>query len=221
MINFYKSVETKKVHNPFFAQHGIKVPFRMLIAGSSSAGKTTFALNILKVVRNTFSHVIVVCKSKSEPLFEMLERKLKDHVTFYEEEVPDLKEFVSEEDEQTLIIFDDMVCADKKTNEKIGEWFIRSRKKGVSCIYISQSYYKTNKLIRQNCSYIALRGISSKRDLTAILREYGLGIDAKKLVEVYKFAVAEPFSFLLIDLDADDSNKFRKNFTVITLEEED
>ena len=49
----------------------------------------------------------------------MLERKLKDHVTFYEEEVPDLKEFVSEEDEQTLIIFDDMVCADKKTNEKI------------------------------------------------------------------------------------------------------
>ena len=91
----------------------------------------------------------------------------------------------------------------------------------MSCLHISQSYYKTNKLIRQNCSYIDLRGISSKRDLTAILREYGLGIDAKKLVEVYKFAVAEPFSFLLIDLDSDDSNKFRKNFTVITLEEED
>ena len=201
MINFYKSVKTKKVHNPLFDVHGIKVPFRMLIAGSSSAGKTNFALNILKV----------------EPLYEMLEGKLKENVTFYEEEVPDLKDFVSKEDEQTLIIFDDMVCSDMKTNEKIGEWFIRSRKKGVSCIYISQSYYKTNKLIRQNCSYIALRGISSKRDLTTILREYGLGIDAKKLVEVYKYAVADPFSFLLIDLDADDLNKFRRNFTVIPL----
>ena len=129
MINFYKSVKTKKVHNPFFAQHGIKVPFRMLIAGSSSTGKTNFALDKLKVVRNTFSHVIIVCKSKSEPLYEMLERKLKDHVTFYEEEVPDLKEFVSEEDEQTLIIFDDMVCADKKTNEKIGDGSLDHGKK--------------------------------------------------------------------------------------------
>ena len=41
------------------------------------------------------------------------------------------------------------------------------------------------------------------------------------MVEVYKFAVDEPFSFLLVDLDADDFNEFRKNFTVITLEEED
>ena len=110
MINFYKSIKTKKVHNPFFIQHVIKVPFRMLIAGSSSAGKTNFALNFLKVVRNTFSHVIIVCKSKGERLYEMLEHKLRDSVTFYEEgEIPDLKDFVSGDDEQTLIIFDDMV----------------------------------------------------------------------------------------------------------------
>lgn len=89
---------------------------------------------------------------------------------------------------------------------------ICSRKKGVSCIYIFQSYCKTNKIITQNCSYIALCGISSKRDLTAILREYGLGNDTKKLVEIYKFATAEPFSYLLIYLDADDAKKFRRIF---------
>lgn len=218
MINFYSRIKSKsKYDNPEFKKHGIKVPFRMLIAGSSSAGKTNFALNVLKVMKNTFRQLIVVCKTKHEPLYEMLEQKLGDIVTFYEEgDIPDLKEFKTESDtDQTLIIFDDMVCADKKTNAKIAEWFIRSRKKGVSCMYLSQSYYKTEKLIRQNCSYIALRGISSKNDLSAILREYGLGVDIKQLVKIYKQVVATPFSFLLIDLDASDHEKFRSNFDVL------
>lgn len=60
----------------------------------------------------------------------MLAQKLKDNITFYEkDQIPDLKDFVSEDDEQTLIIFDDMVCADMKTNEKIREWlFVQGKK---------------------------------------------------------------------------------------------
>ena len=88
-------------------------------------------------MRNTFSHVIVVCKSESEPLYEMLEHKLKDNVTFYEEgEIPDLKDFVSGDDEQTLIIFDDMVCADKKTMKRLVNGLsVQGRKECVVSIY--------------------------------------------------------------------------------------
>lgn len=84
------------------------------------------------------------------------------------------------EDEQTFKIFDDMICAEIKDKWE-DRWMIYKIKiKGVRFIFISQSYYKTNKLIRQNCSYIALRSIGSKRHLIAILHEYGLGIVAEK-----------------------------------------
>jgi hypothetical protein len=167
------------------------------------------------MMKNTFSRVIVVCKSKHEPLYEMLEKKLGEDVCFYENgEVPELKEFQPEGDEQTLIIFDDMVL-EKKANEKIGEYFSMGRKKGLTSIYISQSYFKTPKFIRQNCCYIILRGIASKKDLRLILAEYGMNIELKELEEVYKHATSEPFSFMMIDLNAPDDKKFRKNFSVI------
>ncbi len=81
---------------------------------------------------------------------------------------------------ELLNFFDDMISADIKDKWE-DRWMVYKIKiKGVRCIFISQSYYKTNKLIWQNCSYIALRSIGSKRHLIAILHEYGLGIDAEK-----------------------------------------
>ena len=51
-----------------------------------------------------------------------------------------------------------------------------------------------------------------------ILRDYELGVDIKELVQIYKYAVAQPFSFLGIDVDAPEERKFRCNFKVIPLD---
>lgn len=48
-----------------------------------------------------------------------------------------------------------------------------------------------------------------------ILNESSLGVDIKKLVEIYKYATRDKFDFLLIDLDAEDDKKFRHNFLQI------
>jgi len=65
MINFYTQIKKKTTaHNPNFKNHGINVPFRILIAGSSGAMKTNTAFNILKQMNNTFEKIIVCCKSK-------------------------------------------------------------------------------------------------------------------------------------------------------------
>lgn len=57
-----------------------------------------------------FSPVIVACKSKSEQLYKILEHKLKDKIKFYEEcEILDRKDSVSGDDEQSLMIFDDIL----------------------------------------------------------------------------------------------------------------
>ena len=53
---------------------------------------------------------------------------------------------------QTLIIFDDMVT-DLKKGPIISEYFIRGRKKSASILFLSQSYYNTPKIIRQNINY--------------------------------------------------------------------
>ena len=51
-----------------------------------------------------------------------------------------------------------------------------------------------------------------------ILRDYELGVDIKELMQIYKYAVAQPFSFLGIDVEAPEERKFRCNFMVIPME---
>ena len=59
MINFSSRIKAKKAHNPNYSIHGIELQARMLQFGGSGAGKTNLALKILKVMKNTFSKVLV------------------------------------------------------------------------------------------------------------------------------------------------------------------
>ena len=58
------------------------------------------------------------------------------------------------EGNQKLVIFDDYVC--DKNQRQIIDYFIQGRHKNCSVIYLSQSFYKTPKDIRLNCSHYCL-----------------------------------------------------------------
>ena len=62
------------------------------------------------------------------------------------------------------------------------ELFIRGRKigKGLSLIYLSQSFFKIPKIIRQQFNYLFLLKLSSGRDLNLILSDFSLGVDRNK-----------------------------------------
>ena len=50
LIDWYKKIPEKfllKQHNPYYDTHHIKLPFRMLIAGGSGAGKTQTLLSLI------------------------------------------------------------------------------------------------------------------------------------------------------------------------------
>ncbi len=107
-------------------------------------------------------------KNKSEPLYEMLEEKLNKGkskgVEIYEDgEVPKLE---SDKKLPKLIVFDDLLY-DNQSETK--QYYIRSRKLGFSCIYLTQSYFKMAKDIRLQCQYIFLGRNLLKRDLRIIL----------------------------------------------------
>jgi hypothetical protein len=85
-------------------------------------------------------------------------------------------------------------------------------------MYITQSWFRSPKVIRQNLSYVILKQIAQTSDLDRILRDYSLGVDKEQLHEIYDFATAgDKKNFLMVDLEADPMKKFRRNLSVIPM----
>ena len=116
------------------------------------------------------------------------------------DEINPIKE-MEYEDNQKIVIFDDYVC--DKNQRQIIDYFIQGRHKNCSVIYLSQSFYKTPKDIRLNCSHYCLYQFPSSRESNRISSE--LGVDK----EVYKAATRAPFSFLYVDKP---KKRIAKNF---------
>jgi len=225
IVDWYKKIPKKfllKSHNPHFDIHHIKLPFRMIIAGNSGSGKTQTLLNLLYNMPDTFEKIFIVTKNKDEPLYNYLEDKLgKDGLTIKEgiTELPDVDSL--DKEQNNLIVLDDLVNEPSKQQRPVCDYFIRARKKNCSIIYISQSFYAVPKLIRDNISYLIIKQVSSMKNLTMICRECSLGIDKKQLKKIYDDATQSKQDFLLIDLEGDKDERFRKNFDEIYVLDEE
>jgi hypothetical protein len=198
LINFYSQIKQKKVHNPNEKIHGLSLPFRALINCASGGGKSNLMLNLLYVFHKTLHRIIIVSKAP-EPLYdylqEMTNKKNPGQLeVYYEGMVPEIEKM--EEGDNGLIIFDDMVLTH---NNKIGELFIRGRKLGYSCVYISQSFFGTVKIIRQNVNYVWLGRGMNKRDLRLILSEFSIGLSVDELENIYNELTRENMNFMMID----------------------
>jgi ABC-type dipeptide/oligopeptide/nickel transport system ATPase component len=217
-INWYEKIPKRfltKSHNPHYDKHKIKIPFRLLITGSSGSGKTNTLLSLINIMPNTWEKIVIITKNKNEPLYEWLEDKLgKEDFKIQEidkEGMPDLDKF--DKTKNNLVVMDDLVG--EKNQKPMEQFFLRSRKVGCSLVYITQSYYQVPKMIRNNLNYIIIKQIASMKNLIMISREYDLGLDKKDLIQIYEDATNEKMGFLLIDLEANPKEKFRKNFDEI------
>jgi hypothetical protein len=122
---------------------------------------------------------------------------------------------ICDDDDQVLMVFDDLVV--EKKQKVIEEYFIRGRKmcNGFSLIYSTQSYFATPKIIRLQCNYIILKKLSCLRDLNLILTDYSLDLTREELLKVYKDCTEEHTDFLMIAAQADESERYRKNWNEI------
>ena len=225
IINFYELDDVKafqkQYHNPNFESHKMTVPFRMSIIGASGSGKSNSVLNIINQFTDTFNHIKLFVKNKEEPLYQYLEKKIpeKDQLEIFEG-LDALNKMNLDKDfkGQTLCIFDDL-CLEKNQSQ-IEQLYIRGRKLagGVSLIYLSQSFYTIPRKIRLQCNYIILRKIPSSRDVNGILKEFSLSVNKDQLIKIYESCVQKSItSFLLIDLNCDPDQAFRRNFDVLNL----
>jgi hypothetical protein len=214
-INFYEVMPKELLtqsENPNFHLHNLKLPFRMAIVAPSGSGKTNFLLNLIHIFsqgRGTFPDIHIVTRNKSEPLYDFLASK-SDQIQIKEgmESLPQLDKF--DKDFNHLVVLDDLVLT--KDQSRIENYYIRARKLNVSVIYISQSYFRIPKIIRQNLSYLVLLKLSGNRELNLILSEGGLGLDKEQLLGLYNYATTEKFNALVIDYEAPVDKRYRKNW---------
>ena len=209
-----KSMKTE-YQNPNFDEHQINIPFRMLVVGASGSGKSSVAIFLLSKMKNTFGNIKIFCRNKDEPLLEYLKTKIP------KEQLPNLDLKDNEKGFnptlQHLVIFDDLVLLKDAQSVRISEYFIRARKiaKGISLMYLTQSYFRTPKTIRLNVNYLVVKKVAALRDLKFMMNEYNLGSSKEKLLEIYKYCTGDRNDFLLIDVDELPEKKFRKNLLEI------
>ena len=189
----YKNKKFKQLH-PFMPPD----TFRMLICGNSGSGKTNLLYHMLIEPLLYFDEIYLYAKNLDQEKYQKLINKMNemskkvgyDIMNISHDKIIPIGD-MDFEDNQKLIIFDDYVC-EKYQIQLIG-YCIQGRHKNCSVIYLSQSFYKTPRGIRLNCSHYCVYEFPSSRERNMISSE--LGVDKEK----FKKATKERYSFLYVD----------------------
>lgn len=208
LINFYKTLKKQTTLNPHFDVHKIALPFRGIICCGSGGGKSNLLLNLLHLMTDTFTSIIIVSKA-AEPLYDMIKERCPKVAVYYDGKIPEISKLAV--GTNGVIVFDDLIL-DKKP--EIGQMYIRGRKLGYSSLYISQSFYLIDKIIRINSTMIWLgRGLLA-RDLNCIASEFSI-MDKKELIKTYQELTSVPMHFMLVDIEG---RNIRRNISQIVQE---
>ena len=182
--------------------------FRMLICGNSGSGKTNMLYHMLIVPLLYFDEIYLYAKNLNQEKYQNLMNKMNemsrtvgyDIMTVSNDKIIPIND-IDYEDNQKLVIFDDYVC--EKNQGQIVNYFIQGGHKNCSVIYLSQSFHKTPRDIRLNCSHYCIYKFPSSRERNMISSE--LGVDKEK----FKKATKEKYSFLYVD---EPMKKIKRNF---------
>ena len=173
--------------------------FRMLICGNSGSGKTNLLYHMLIELFLFYDKIYLYAKNLEQEKYQNLINVMNEASS--EEAGYNFMEVSNDaiipishlpyDDNQKIIIFDDYVC--EKNQRQIVDYVIQGRHKNCSVIYLSQSFYKTPRDIRLNCSHYCIYDFPSSRERNMISSE--LGVDKEK----YKKATKEQYDFLYVD----------------------
>lgn len=219
IVNFYEHIPKEfldSADNPNFENHKLKLPFRMCVVAPSGSGKTNFLCNLIHLfscgAKGTFADITIITRNKDEPLYRWITTKC-DQIQVKEglSKTPQLDKM--DKDLNHLVVWDDLVLS--KDLSMVENYYIRARKLNCSVIFLSQSFFRIPKIIRNNCNYMVILKLSGNREVNMILSEFGLGITKEELLQIYEYATAEKFSPLVIDMDESPDKRFRKGMLEI------
>ena len=228
MINWDAIIDSAKVEYknkmPLIPQH----PSRCLVIGPSGSGKTSDLLTILH--HSCFHKVYIYSKTLDEEKYEFLiamqkqkeialKRKgIAESLVHFSTEIRDAIQLENlDKGFQHAYVFDDICLENKKEQEKyIGAMWIRCRKYNASAFYLSQSFFKIPKVIRDNANFIVLKKLADLRELDIIHKIYAAETNRCDFRKKYLEAVTSlggHGSFVIDNQIRHQSLKLRANYT--------
>jgi len=181
----------------------IKKLFRGIILGPSGSGKNNLVMHILKNSPNTFSYLHIIARNPDQPLYDYIREKIPNFVSFYDaESIPPLDQIrknpINEGIE--LVIIDDFSNDPLLQKRVFSHFFTRGRHFKLSTLFLSHSYFATDKMIRLNSCYLMILKANSKRDLKMVVKDFNIeGIDDQKMFEAYKRGTQDRGQMLFVD----------------------
>ena len=136
--------------------------FSMLIAGQTRCGKTNTLMHILRTPLVYYDKIFIFYPNQHQDKlqdFQKLE-KVSEKVGYPileiegENDIPNTNEYPI--NNRKVVVFDDLVNANEKIQNKIANHFTDGRHHKISPIYLTQSYYDVSQKLRQNCSHTIL-----------------------------------------------------------------
>lgn len=123
------------------SDYRIQTPFRMLVSGSSGTGKTTFVEKLISSNRidRPFTTIYYCYPFELGDPPVSWHNKTDSNVE-YISDLPDAK-FFDEADENSLLVLDDLWSETCKSPDLVKAFKVFSRKKKISIISMSQSYF--------------------------------------------------------------------------------
>ena len=134
--------------------------FRMLICGPSNSGKTNILLNMIYFLLE-FDKIYLFSKNLHQNKYQNLLQDFAEQINpkvgyevieAYDDEIIPLEELPA--DNQKIVVFDDLVC--ESNQNSIINYFINGRHRNCCVIYLTQTFYKVPKNIRDNCSHFCI-----------------------------------------------------------------
>lgn len=212
---------------------GIPLDSMVGVIGGTGAGKSQALVNFLDRSSGCFSHVYILTKAE-EDLYSILAHHIGEEnlSVFYDyKQMPRATDF----DQQlaapgkkkvkklhSVVVLDDC-CCDKSQDFKqfVNHYFQFGRKRYLTVIYLSQSFFDMDIFVRKQLHYLLICGkLSNDDDIKRILRQYAsIQLDVDTLKQMYLFAVSKRFPkemcFFKICCSAngDPAKQLSRNFT--------
>ena len=195
-----------------------ELPSRVLIIGPSGCGKTNLLYNLIINYWIPYLNLYIFTKNINQPVY----KKLK--IIF--NGIPAINTHFSNSDiipvddcePNSVVVFDDFLLEEQKL---IKEYFIRSRSKDISVIYLTQSYTSVDiKTIRNNLNvlivfnqsnyyivklwYDLISKIIPLDKFKEICRTYCKTYDKKNKTKIYGFITIDIIKNLIYDNKGND-----------------
>ena len=172
--------------------------------GGTGAGKTNALLEFLSRKNEAFYEIVIFTGSTmDEPIYNLLKTKAGAELYDNIDELPELKSFEDNKNQEKLIVLDDFINLPAKKLKKINEYLTSGRKFGFTCFVMAQNYTSVPKVVSRNAHYFILFKLNDNRTIDCILKNHNVnGIDKEEFKKMYRDATDEPRNFFMVDLRA-------------------